>query len=58
MEEMASPCQVHGRSSGAGCFDYFFIANRAAGLHHCSHSCLQENLKAIGEREEGIRCGH
>jgi hypothetical protein len=54
VEEVTLASEVHGHASGLGCSDYFFVANRSTWLHYCAHASIDENLKAVCEREECV----
>ena len=58
MEEVACTGEVHGDASFVRGRDDFLIAYRAAWLHNSLDAGVDQDLQAIGEREERIRSGN
>src|SRR5438105_14176063 len=54
MPEMAHAGEHHGYAVVVGGLDYFFVADRAAGLDHRSDAGLDAGQHAVGEREERV----
>ena len=46
----------HGDTVLIGCFDHFFVADRATWLDDSSNACFSKGVEPVAEREEGIGC--
>ena len=44
----------HGHSVSIAVVNSLLVADRAAGLDHCSDACLVGYFNTVGKREEGI----
>ena len=58
MAEMALAGEQHGGAVAVRSFDHLLIAGAAAWLHDRYGAARERRLKAVGEREEGIRSHH
>ena len=54
MEEVAGAGEVHGDAGSVGRGDDFLVPDRAAGLHHSPDAGVDQDLQAVGEREERV----
>jgi hypothetical protein len=58
VEEVALASEVHADASSLRRSDYLGIANRAARLNYRLYAAANQDLKAIGKREECIASGN
>src|ERR1039458_4204404 len=58
MPEVPDAGEDHGYAQLVGGGDYFLIFHRASGLDDGCGSGLGYGLKAVWEREKGVRCGY
>ena len=54
VEEVAGSCEVHGDAGRLGCRDDFIVAFGASGLDDGGDSGVDQDLQAVGEREERV----
>ena len=56
MEEVAGAGHIHGDAGLAGRFEHFLIADGTTRLDDGLDTCVDKNLRTIGEREERVGC--
>src|ERR1700761_2831653 len=57
VKEVALVREVHGHARGFCSFDHLLVPGGAAGLDDCTNAGVDQDLRAIREREERVGCG-
>jgi hypothetical protein len=56
VKEVTLVGEVHGDARLCSSSDNFWVSLRTSGLNHGGYACVDQNLKSVGKREEGVGC--